>query len=250
MIKAILFDLDGTLVQTESLKAISYARAAVELSSGHLSEAKVVEAFKDVVGLSRQEVASALIERFGLEHAARGQMAEFGVNAPWQAFVQLRLRIYEAMLDDPDVLRSHQCPYNTALLHWARREGYRTGLATMSHCAQATRVLGILGLRNEFDFAVTRDDVEHGKPDPEIYRLLTQQLGVSPFECLVIEDSTAGVKAALAAGMWCVVVTTDFTREAVHGSGLLEERWIVDDPANLQAVALQIMREREQERER
>jgi len=102
-----IFDLDGTLVQTERLKAMSYARAAAQLSGGRLTEEKVIEAFKDVVGLSRQEVAMALIERFGLEEAVRGRMAGFGVATPWQAFVQMRLLIYEAMLADPEVIRNN-----------------------------------------------------------------------------------------------------------------------------------------------
>jgi phosphoglycolate phosphatase-like HAD superfamily hydrolase len=64
MIRAMIFDLDGTLVQTERLKALSYARATVELCPYTLSEAEAVEAFKDVVGLPRREVAQALVERF------------------------------------------------------------------------------------------------------------------------------------------------------------------------------------------
>ncbi len=141
MIRAMIFDLDGTLVQTERLKALSYARAAVELCPDDLREGDVVEAFKEVVGLSRQEVALALVERFGLEEAARARMAEFGVSSPWQAFVQVRLRIYEEMLADPEVLRSNQWPHNVALLHEARRSGCKTALATMSRCDQAQRVL-------------------------------------------------------------------------------------------------------------
>ncbi|HEX9326086.1 MAG TPA: hypothetical protein VF915_06185 [Reyranella sp.] len=79
MIEAMIFDLDGTLVETEQLKALSYARAAVALSPATVAEAAMLEAFRDLVGLSRQEVATALLERFGLEDAARARMAEFGV---------------------------------------------------------------------------------------------------------------------------------------------------------------------------
>ena len=103
-----LFDLDGTLVQTERLKALSYARAAVELRPCTLSEPDAVAAFKDLVGLSRREVARGLIERFELAEAAQSRMAEFGVETPWQAFVQVRMRFYDALLADPDVLRNNQ----------------------------------------------------------------------------------------------------------------------------------------------
>jgi beta-phosphoglucomutase len=71
MIRAIVFDLDGTLVQTERLKALSYARAAVQLRSQDFTEAEVVEAFKEVVGLPRRGVSLALLAQFGLEKAAR-----------------------------------------------------------------------------------------------------------------------------------------------------------------------------------
>ncbi len=155
--KAVIFDLDGTLVQTEILKAKSYARAAASLCPGFLEEREVVEAFKEVVGLSRHEVAKALLLRFDLEE--------------------------------------------------------------------------------QFDFVATRDDVTFGKPDPEIYTLVARELDVPAEQCLVIEDSLNGVKAALAAGMSCLAVTTDFTSTQVHAGGLLDPRWIVDEPNTLQAVA-------------
>lgn len=245
MIRAIIFDLDGTLAKTENLKALSYARAAVELSPKPLTEAEVIEAFKEVVGLSRQEVAEKLIALFDLAENAQKRMAKFDVKMPWQAFVQIRLQTYNAMLADPLILLRHRCPYNIALLRWARRNDYRTGLATMSYCAQARRVLEILEIHDKFDFIATRDDVEHGKPDPEIYYLVAKQLDIPPPQCLVIEDSASGVKAALAAGMACIAVTTEFTREAVYAEKLLEPRWIVDDPARLVDITKLLVFERQ-----
>ena len=198
-----------------------------------LTEAEVVEAFKDVVGLSRQEVAEALVRRFTLEPASREWMAEFGVGTPWQAFVQVRMRFYDEMLADPQVLRENQWPHNVALLHTARQTGCRVGLATMSRCPQAQRVLQALGLEDAFDFVAIRDDVERGKPDPEIYQLVASELDVAPDECLVVEDSPSGVRAALAAGMDVVAVSTPFTKEGLHQAGLLPAGHIVDDPADL-----------------
>ena len=84
-VRALLFDLDGTLVQTEKLKALSYAKAVIELCPQEIQEAQVVEAFKDVVGLSRKEVAEPLIERFGLEDSLQVQMKKLGLGNPRQA---------------------------------------------------------------------------------------------------------------------------------------------------------------------
>jgi beta-phosphoglucomutase len=240
MIHAVIFDLDGTLVETEELKGLSYARAAVELRP-ELREADVIDAFKDFVGLSRQEVAKGLMQRFGLEAAAGKRTQESGVSTPWQAFVQVRQRIYEAMLDDPELLLSQRYQHNIDYLQEVRHSGVRIGLATMSYCDQVQRVLKALGLSNAFDFIATRDDVEHGKPDPEIYLLVAHELEVQPEDCLVIEDSPAGVKAALAAGMNVVAVSTPLTRQRLYESGLLPPQHIIDSPEQMPGVVAHVL---------
>lgn len=214
MIKAFIFDLDGTLVQTEVLKAKSYAKAAVELRP-ELSEAEVVEGFKDFVGLSRKEVAEGLLNRFGLKDAASKRMKEFKVTQPWQAFVDIRMDNYYSMISDPATLKEHLCPYNMALLKWAKAGDYTVGLGTMSHRREAFRVLEVLDIRDEFDFIATIQDVEHGKPDPEIYNLISEELEVPHIDALAVEDSSSGIKAALAARINCVAVPSEFTIEAV-----------------------------------
>lgn len=241
MLQAVIFDLDGTLVQTERLKAISYAQAAMELRPDTVHEEAVLAAFRDVVGLSRREVALALLERFDLTDAAAARMVEFGVGTPWQVYIQVRLRRYETLIADPAVIRRSQWPHTVALLHAVRQAGCKVGLATMSHCAQVQRILTVLGLQEAFEFVASRDDVSNGKPDPEIYRLVAQQLDVAPHACLVIEDSPTGVRAAQAAGMPVIAVGTPFTQEALHAGGLLDERWIVDDPATLPDVVRAMM---------
>ena len=248
MIEAVIFDLDGTLVQTEKLKALSYARAVTDLCPHDAEEEQVIEAFREVVGLPRREVAQALVDKFDLSARASERMEEFGVSTAWQAFVQIRLRHYERMLQDSDLILSHEWPHNLAVLEEARNAGCKTALATMSRCAQAARVLDILKLQDAFDFIATRDDVGRGKPDPEIYHLVASELRIPGDRCIVLEDSPSGVRAAVAAGMWCVAVTTSFTNEGVHALGLLEERWIVDDPNRVADVVRNLIIERNKER--
>jgi HAD superfamily hydrolase (TIGR01509 family) len=239
-----IFDLDGTLVQTEKLKAISYARAAVELCPQDISEDEVLEAFKEVVGLPRSEVAQQLVDRFHLHDKAAERMSEYGVDTPWQAYIQARLGHYEQMLSDPEVILTNQWPHNMAVLEMARANQCSTGLATMSRCMQATRVLEILKLQAAFDFIATRDDVEVGKPDPEIYRLVARELEIPAKECLVLEDSPSGVEAATSAGMWCIAMTTPFTHDGVHKQNLLPAEWIVDNPEQVLEAVERMVEER------
>lgn len=246
MIRAMVFDLDGTLVQTEKLKAQSYARAAVTLKPD-LEESAVVAEFKEVVGRSRQEVAQHLLDRFDLAPAAAEHMPRFAVDTPWQAYVQMRLQIYQEMLADERTILDHQWPHTMKLLHRARESCGKVGLATMSYCNQVRRVLQVLGLGNTFDFVASRDDVEHGKPDPEIYLLVADELAVRPDECLVIEDSPSGVQAAINAGMRYVAVSTPFTRSNLHSSGFIDSRWIVDEPDQLFGLVDQVIHEEHEE---
>jgi beta-phosphoglucomutase len=234
---ATIFDLDGTLVQTEALKARSYARAAVELRPDSVSAQAIIVAYDDMVGHSREEVAAALLARFELEAPAAARVRELGVLTPLDAYMALRLRIYEAMIANERLIREQEYPWSTALLRDARRAGYRVGIATMSHRKHAALVLERLGLTSEVDTLVTREDVRHAKPSPEIYLLIAERLGAEPRDCFVLEDSVPGIRAANAAGMRCVAITNDMTRDAIHAAAVLPPERIVDDPDSLGAVA-------------
>lgn len=237
-IQAMIFDLDGTLVRTEYLKACSYARAIQELRLPWeaFDESEVIEAYKDMIGLSRREVSLALLHHFKLEGPARARMTELGVSTPWEVLAQVRLKYYNQMLADPHVLFIHAWPHNLALLAFARQAGCRVGLATMSVRSHVVQILAALQLTGAFDVIASREDVEKTKPDPEIYLLVTKKLETAAENCLVIEDSLSGVQAALAARMLCIAVTTPMTHSAIHAGKILDERWIMDDPAQLTGV--------------
>lgn len=236
-----IFDLDGTLVKTERLKSLSYAQAVQRLSPVPVTVEAVQGAFAEVVGRSREEVSRALASRFGLQAAALAE--EFEAGQPWQVLAGLRLQIYDDMLADPQVLRANQWPHSVELLRAAARNHCSTALASMSTGEQVSRVLQAVGLRDQFNVVLSREDVECPKPDPEIYRLAAELLERRPEECLVIEDSPAGVQAAVAAGMHCVAVATDFTRAGLHEQTWLPLEWVVDDPAELPQVVERLIRQ-------
>ncbi len=240
---AVIFDLDGTLVQTERLKAYSYARAAVAISDGPIDEEDIIEAFKDVVGRSRQEVGEMLMRRFGLEPGARRLAGETGAATPLDAYLNVRIRIYEEMLADPLMLRNNIWPHTMAVLRQVLKKGCAIGLATMSHRKQVTRVLDVLDIHDCFDAIATREDVRASKPDPEIYLLVAEQLDRRPEECLVIEDSVAGVEAGLAAGMAVVAVSTPFTKDRLNKAGLLPTERLIHDPKLLAGVVDALLKE-------
>jgi beta-phosphoglucomutase len=240
-IQAMIFDLDGTLVKTEYLKACSYARAIEELRPADFDEEEVIEAFKDLVGMARREVSIALLERYRLENPARARMAEFGVPTPWEAFAQVRLKYYDRMLADAELIRSNVRPHNLALLAFARQACRKVALATMSVYSQVEQILAALNLTGAFEYIAGREDVEKPKPDPEIYLLVADKLNTAAENCLVIEDSFVGVQAALAARMNCIAVATPMTYSALHAGKILGEQWIVDDPAQLIGVVQQLL---------
>lgn len=240
---AAIFDLDGTLVQTEALKARSYARAAVELSPDTIRAQEIIVAYDDLVGQSREEVAASLLARFDLESHAERRMCELGASSPLDAYMTLRLRIYEAMIEDERLIREQEYPWSTSLLREVRHDGYAVGIATMSHRKHAALVLERLELTDQLDVLVTREDVREAKPSPEIYLSIAGKLGVTPRNCFVLEDSLPGVRAANAAGMRCVAITNDMTRDAIHAARVLPAERVVDEPEQLAGVAHAVLEE-------
>jgi beta-phosphoglucomutase len=244
MIRALIFDLDGTLVDTEPLRARSHAQALAALGPGSLDEAEVVEACRGFVGVNHEATLGGLMRLFGLEDAARQRMGEFGVSQPWQVLLALDLQYYGKLIRDPGTMQHVLFPHAHGVLRFVRRQGIKTALATMSTSDQAHVVLDVLGLHQEFDCVATCEDVPNSKPHPDIFLRAALQLHVPPDECLVLEDSAPGVRGALAAGMWCIAVPNDYSRNSFAGLDSLDPRWIVHRPEELARVVERMLAER------
>jgi len=240
LISAIMFDLDGTLVQSEKLKALSYAIAIQGLRRLPEPDDRAIEAYREIVGAARDVASRHIMESLKLEQELQPLTAEYGLSEPWEVLGAMRKEIYDGMVADPQVIRDNQWPHTIGFLRVAREFGCRTALATMSHREEALHVLRSLELEQYLDEVLTREDVTNAKPDPEIYLLAAKKLGVDPQDCLVIEDSPNGARAGVAAGMNVIAVATPFTMAGLHSSQVVEHTWVVHEADQL----VDVVRER------
>ena len=235
-----MFDLDGTLVQSEKLKALSYAMAVQRLRNLAEPEPRAIESYREIVGASRDVATKHVMAALGLEDELRPYIAQYGVTEAWEVLAAMRKDIYDGMVSDPQVVRDNGWPHSLALIRIAWDTFCQIGLATMSYREEAVHVLRALDIEQWFDVVLTREDVERPKPDPEIYLTAAKRLDVPPQECLVVEDSPNGVRAGVDAGMNVVAFATPFTIEGLHTSGVLEHSGVVHDHEKL----LEVVRER------
>ena len=235
-LKALIFDLDGTLIQSEKLKARAYSLAAQQLQSLNAPDERAIEAYREIVGSARDIASRHVMERLGLEPLLRPLMVEAGAATPEALLTRMRVGIYDGLVADSAVVRENEWPHTVALLRTTREGPYSTALATMSMRTEVEHVLRSLRLLAHFDVIMTGDDVSAPKPDPEIYRRVAAGLGVDPHECLVLEDSVMGVRSAVAAGMNVVAVATPFTEASLERELPVASEWVVRDPAMLDEV--------------
>ena len=120
MIQAFIFDLDGTLVQNEKLKALSVAIAVQRPRGLPEPDPQGIEAYREMVGASREAVSRHIVQTLGLEDELHPLMAEHGASETWEALGALRRAIYDDMVADPQVIRDNPWPHTVRLLRVAK----------------------------------------------------------------------------------------------------------------------------------
>jgi len=203
MIKGVLFDMDGVLVDSEKY----ICRAAIRMfkEKGYKVEP---EDFLPFVGAGEDRYIGGVAEKYGISldlerdkartYEIYGQMAE-GELKPLPGAAEFIAHIKEKNL--------------------------KCAVATSADKVKMEINLKAIGIPSEeFDALINGLDVEKKKPDPEIYLKAASEIGLSPSNCLVVEDAVNGVKAAKAAGAKCLALTTSFTE---HELSLAH--WIAKD---------------------
>ena len=183
--------MDGTLVDSEPFAE----RAWTEFLRRHGHELRA-EVLNRMFGLRLPDGAAVVKEAYGLDLP----LAEIAAT-----YDELRLAALRGNL--------RPMPGAAELVAFGRAAGLRLGLATSSLRHHADLTLAEIELAGAFDAEATGDEVERGKPAPDIFLLVAARLAVAPPHCVVLEDAPAGVAAAVAADMRCVWVPNAKTRD-------------------------------------
>jgi HAD superfamily hydrolase (TIGR01509 family) len=186
--RAVLFDLDGVLVDTEPLKG----QAHVETVESFGGEAKV-DWYKELMGESHDRVREGFLERSGLEVSGDEYDEEY--RAAYARFLRSEGRLRDGA---------------RALMRGLRARHVSMALVTSSGRKTVERILDRFGLRATFDVVVSAGDVAREKPAPDPYRKALAGLSVPPSDAVVLEDSESGVRSAVAAGIRVLAIRHAF----------------------------------------
>ena len=199
-ITAVLFDMDGLVLDTEKLYTRFWQEAACACGYPMTKEQALgMRSLNRGAGLAKMQ-------------------SYFGPDVDYDFIRQKRIELMDAFVEKEGVTLK---PGIHELLAFLKERGIKTAIATSSPMERTVLYLTSVGLQNSFDELVSGYMVERGKPEPDIYLYAAEKLGVKPEECMVLEDSPAGILAAHRAGCMPVMIPDqdepdEETRKLLH----------------------------------
>ena len=197
-IQAIIFDMDGVIVDSEPL----HLQTEQMIFKQHGIEAPWSE-WNKFTGLPDPVIFQYIVDNFSDGTYSVDEL----LNAKYNIFLTL---LYEKLQPIPGALD---------FIHWARKHYEKLALTTSSNKEIQQTVFKIFGLYSLFDVIITGDIIQHSKPHPEPYLKTVEALKLSAQMCMVLEDSLNGVKSAKEAGCYVVGITTTFSEEELLSAG-------------------------------
>lgn len=185
MVKAVIFDMDGVLIDTEKYLVTYWCQAAEEL------------------GFPMKREHALMIRSFSGKFAEPWLKSLYGEKFDYVAVRERRKKIMADHLEKYGVEIKEGVRETLAYL---REKGYKLAVATATDRARAEEYLNEIGITEMFDKIVCANMVENGKPMPDIYLYVCEQIGEEPGDCVAVEDSPNGVKSAYRAGCQVVMI--------------------------------------------
>lgn len=184
--KAVIWDMDGVLIDSETRYKISDAKMFKELGIDEFTEADS----KYLLGVTPRSGARNI-----LDHHPE-------VEKSWDELTEIYAQsLYDAIALDPTLTLVD------GLDEWLptlKKDGYKLAIASSSTRKMVMHIVERFGLDKIMDAVICGDMITKSKPDPEIFLLAAEKMGVEPENCTVVEDSAAGITAAGRAGMRCI----------------------------------------------
>ncbi|MDD2570729.1 MAG: beta-phosphoglucomutase [Bacteroidales bacterium] len=187
MIKGLIFDLDGVVVNTAVYHFQAWNRLANSLGFEFTEEDN-----ERLKGVSRMESLNILLEIGGLTLPTKEKLRLASVKNEW----------YKEFINQ--MTASEILPGVTNFIDLVKSHGYQTALGTASR--NAPLILERIGMQKTFDAIIDGNQVTKAKPDPEVFLKASAALNLEPSQCVVFEDAIAGLEAAHRAGMKCIGV--------------------------------------------
>jgi len=202
----LIFDVDGVIADTEAVNATASIKVFADLFG---VEGVVREDFEAGLGRGAEEYVKAAARVHGLELT----------DEQVQKATQLRQEYFLKILSEKPL---PPFPGVFELMDEAmQREDFSVAIATSGTLEKSRAVLNAVGVPYQKMVYINGNDVKHKKPDPELFLIAAQRMGIEPAHCVVIEDAPNGVQAAKTAGAKCIAVTNSTTAAKLGEADLI-----------------------------